>query len=57
MPTYDYRCLDCDHEFQIVESLSEHEADPRASRGCPECGSDHVERVLTGAFVNTEDKT
>jgi putative FmdB family regulatory protein len=24
MPVYEYRCLDCDKTFEIVETLSEH---------------------------------
>ena len=32
MPRYDYRCVDCDHGFELVQSFSE------AGTGtCPEC--------------------
>ncbi len=33
MPTYDYICDDCKHEFEAYESIT---ADPR--KDCPECG-------------------
>lgn len=32
MPTYQYRCKECDHEFEVVQSFSD---DPLES--CPEC--------------------
>ena len=32
MPTYDYRCKDCGHEFEIHQSFSED-----ALTECPEC--------------------
>ncbi len=33
MPTYAYRCKDCDHAFDIVQSFSDD-----ALTECPECG-------------------
>ena len=33
MPTYDYRCRDCGHEFEAVQSFSDD-----ALTECPECG-------------------
>lgn len=54
MPIYDYACLECRHEFQRIERISEHEqARPR----CPKCESAKVERVFTGAFVKTTKKS
>ncbi len=32
MPTYQYRCKECDHEFEVVQSFTD---DPLES--CPEC--------------------
>jgi putative FmdB family regulatory protein len=32
MPTYDYICDECGHEFEVYESIT---ADPR--KDCPEC--------------------
>ena len=57
MPVYDYRCLACEHEFQVVESISEHEAHATSATKCPECSSDEVKRVLLGAFVKTGKKS
>jgi putative FmdB family regulatory protein len=33
MPTYDYRCRDCSHEFEIQQSFSDD-----ALTECPQCG-------------------
>lgn len=33
MPTYEYRCKDCDHEFDVVQSFSD-----AALTECPSCG-------------------
>ena len=33
MPTYEYRCKDCDHAFEIVQSFSDD-----SLTQCPECG-------------------
>ena len=35
MPTYEYRCRDCGHTFDIVQKMSD---DPL--KHCPECGGD-----------------
>ena len=33
MPTYEYRCTDCDHQFETVQSFSD---EPLTE--CPKCG-------------------
>ena len=42
MPTYEYRCLECGHQFEAFHSMQE---DP--IRICPECGK-RVERLISG---------
>jgi putative FmdB family regulatory protein len=42
VPTYDYRCKKCAHEFAIVQSIK---AEPL--RQCPKCRG-KVERLITG---------
>jgi putative FmdB family regulatory protein len=45
MPTYDYKCPDCDHGFEAFHSMS---ADP--IKDCPECEKSNVRRLIgTGA--------
>jgi putative FmdB family regulatory protein len=47
MPTYDYRCSACGHEFELFQSMSE-----STKRKCPECGKLALERLIgTGAAV------
>ena len=53
MPTYEYRCRDCENVFDQVEPLSEHGA--RAPK-CPKCKSRNVEQVLTSFFAKTSHK-
>ncbi|HMA61421.1 MAG TPA: zinc ribbon domain-containing protein [bacterium] len=43
MPTYDYICKKCGHEFEEFHSISD---DP--VKICPECGHASVERKITG---------
>ena len=47
MPTYDYRCDACDHEFELFQQMS---AAP--IRKCPDCGKLKLRRLFgTGAAV------
>ncbi len=41
MPTYDYICDDCGHEFEIYESIT---VEPR--KECPECHHDTLRRKI-----------
>ncbi|MCY4544416.1 MAG: zinc ribbon domain-containing protein [Gemmatimonadetes bacterium] len=42
MPTYQYRCNECDYEFSEFQSIT---ADPLST--CPECGG-AVQRLISG---------
>lgn len=48
MPTYEYRCLECDEDFEI----SCHMAERDEKAVCPNCGSRKVEAVLTSSFMS-----
>lgn len=41
MPTYDYRCKDCGHEWERFQPIT---ANP--IRKCPDCGKLKAERVI-----------
>jgi len=47
MPTYDYQCDACNHEFELFQSIS-----APVKRKCPECGKQKLRRLFgTGAAV------
>ncbi len=47
MPTYDYRCTACEHQFELFHSMKDN-----PKRKCPECGKNALERLIgTGAGV------
>lgn len=41
MPTYDYRCGECEHEWEVFQSIT---AKPK--RKCPECGKLKAKRMI-----------
>jgi len=41
MPTYEYRCDNCQHEFEQFQSIK-----ARPVRKCPECGKLGVQRLI-----------
>lgn len=47
MPTYDYVCDACNHEFELFQSITE-----KTKRKCPECGRLKLRRLFgTGAAI------
>ena len=47
MPTYDYRCDACDHEFEEFQSFSE-----KPLKKCPNCKKPKLRRLLgSGAAI------
>ncbi|MDQ6771547.1 MAG: zinc ribbon domain-containing protein [Candidatus Dormibacteraeota bacterium] len=47
MPIYEYRCEDCDRDFELLSSFQEREA----PRSCPTCAGEHT-RVLISSFAS-----
>jgi putative FmdB family regulatory protein len=41
MPTYDYVCDACDHEFELFQSIT-----AEAEKKCPECGKKRLRRLI-----------
>jgi putative FmdB family regulatory protein len=41
MPTYDYRCDGCAHEFELFQSIKD---DP--IKKCPQCGKRRLRRLI-----------
>jgi putative FmdB family regulatory protein len=47
MPTYEYRCNACKHEFEQFQSMKD-----KALKKCPSCGKNMLERLIgVGAAV------
>lgn len=55
MPVYEYLCHDCGREFDIVESIHEHEAGKKVA--CVACDSGNVERRWSEVAVETSRKS
>ena len=45
MPTYEYKCTQCSHDFEVFQSMSDEPV-----KICPECGAE-VKKVFTPAGV------
>ncbi len=43
MPTYQYECSACGHEFEELQSMT----DPKLTK-CPKCGKKKLERLIGG---------
>ncbi len=41
MPTYEYRCSECGHEFEEFQSIT-----AKPIRKCPACGKNKVNRLI-----------
>jgi len=47
MPTYDYKCTNCEYEFEKFQSMT-----ARPLRKCPNCGKQTLNKLIgTGAAV------
>lgn len=45
MPTYDYECKNCGHQFEYFQSMAE---DPLTT--CPDCQTDSLRRLIGGGM-------
>jgi putative FmdB family regulatory protein len=43
MPTYEYKCSDCNHTFEIIQSMKE---DPL--KICPNCHKETLKKLVSG---------
>lgn len=41
MPTYDYKCKECDHRWELFQPIT-----AKAVRKCPDCGKLKAQRVI-----------
>ena len=54
MPIYEYTCKKCGKDFDLLQSVHEH--DPAKIR-CPECKSKKVERRWSRVYAVTSKKS
>jgi putative FmdB family regulatory protein len=44
VPIYEYKCDQCDHQFEILQKISD---DP--AKTCPDCGKDGLRKLISAA--------
>lgn len=54
MPTYEYHCAACGHDFTRTESVV---ANQRAKVACPKCKSAKVDRTFSPFYAKTGRKS
>lgn len=45
MPTYDFKCEDCGHVFELFLTFTQQDSHPAIR--CPKCSSEQIQRVWT----------
>jgi len=48
MPYYDYQCIKCEHEIEVIKSISEYDS----REDCPKCNSEMQRLIKAGYFLN-----
>ncbi|MFO8233639.1 MAG: zinc ribbon domain-containing protein [Longimonas sp.] len=51
MPTYQYRCTNCEHDFALKATVAEY--DDGLDATCPKCGSDEVKRRIGDIMISS----
>jgi putative FmdB family regulatory protein len=54
MPTYEYQCQVCKHEFTMIQNIKEHE---KAKITCPQCKSKKVKQRFSVFTAKTSRKS
>ena len=54
MPIYEFKCNQCGHQFDLIESFDERS---QHKEKCPNCNSQDVERVFAPVSVKTSKKS
>jgi putative FmdB family regulatory protein len=53
MPTYEYRCKDCNQKFELILSYQEYENTPVT---CPLCNGSNPERIIRPIRISRVEK-
>lgn len=54
MPTYDYECNKCGHQFSLAMPMDEHE---KKKVRCPKCKSEDLKHGVEPVYVTTSRKS
>lgn len=54
MPTYEYQCEGCKHQFSVVQRISDH---GKTEVTCPNCKSTKVKQQISIFQVKTSKKS
>ena len=54
MPNYAFRCKQCGEQFEVRESVKEHD---RHEERCPKCKSDDIDQQYGTVYVKTSKKS
>ena len=57
MPTYEFRCEECDKDFEQVWSLDKWDERIKEKPKCPWCGSTRVIKIISMVQVKTSKKS
>jgi putative FmdB family regulatory protein len=60
MPIYDYKCSNCEHQFELIQKFSDQPA-----KVCPECSKKSIQKLVSapsfrlkgGGWYETDFKT
>jgi putative FmdB family regulatory protein len=52
MPIYEYICLDCENEFELLRAMAQADA----GMACSECGGEKIKRKLSVFFAESGGK-
>ena len=60
MPIYEYKCLKCEHQFEVIQRFSDNPVE-----SCPECNTKSVQKLVSaptfrlkgGGWYETDFKT
>ena len=44
MPTYEYKCKDCKHNFEVVQRMVD-----EPLKECPECKKEELQKVISAS--------
>jgi putative FmdB family regulatory protein len=50
MPIYQYRCRNCDHEFEMILSIAD--GDKQTRKACPKCSRRKLMRLIAVPVIH-----